>query len=194
MGIIYKVLNIINNKSYVGQTRKTLDQRRIGHKTHVNRYKHHFYLAIRKYSWENFKWSVLEQDVPIKDLNDREIYWIQKLDTFKNGYNSTSGGGQSVVLSEEVKKKISSSLKGHQHSNKSKKKMSVSHTGKKYSQKRIDKVSQDWKITTPAGKVITIRNLRKFCRENNLLPSKMSEVAASKSSHHKNYRCEKINI
>jgi len=48
----------------------------------------------------------------LKDrLNELEMYYIKKYDTFNNGYNSTEGG-YNGKLSEETKQKISDSLKG----------------------------------------------------------------------------------
>jgi hypothetical protein len=39
-------------------------------------------------------------------INDREMYWINVFDTFKNGYNSDTGGMNGRLLSEETKIKI----------------------------------------------------------------------------------------
>lgn len=44
-------------------------------------------------------------------LNELEIYYIRKFNSFNDGYNSTEGGS-SGKLSEETKSKISESLKG----------------------------------------------------------------------------------
>jgi hypothetical protein len=38
-----------------------------------------------------FIWGVIEE-CDFDMLNDKEIYWIAKYDTFNNGYNSTIGG------------------------------------------------------------------------------------------------------
>jgi hypothetical protein len=51
---------------------------------------------------------------------------------------------------------------------------------------------QIWIITTPNGEKIQIENLKKFCRENNLLPNKMCEVGKGKWKQHRGYSCEKI--
>lgn len=44
---------------------------------------------MRKYGVENFEISLVEEtDNP----NEREVYWIEYLGSFKNGYNATKGG------------------------------------------------------------------------------------------------------
>lgn len=44
---------------------------------------------MRKYGIENFEISLVEEtDNP----NEREIYWIEHLGSFKHGYNATKGG------------------------------------------------------------------------------------------------------
>ena len=49
------------------------------------------YSAMRKYGIENFKIEEIEECSDVI-VNEREIYWIEKLQTFKNGYNATIGG------------------------------------------------------------------------------------------------------
>ena len=60
-----------------------------------------------------------------------------------------------------------------------------------------DKISQgnskNWLIKKPDGLCIEIKNLEKFCKENNLQSSKMSLVASGIRKHHKGYTCERIN-
>ncbi len=47
--------------------------------------------AIKKYGKQNFTLEVIEI-VNKSNLNEREIYWIQKYNSYYNGYNSTKGG------------------------------------------------------------------------------------------------------
>ena len=60
-GIIYKATNLINNKVYIGQTIRRLEERIY---YHYYRAEHeleiihtHFINAIRKYGKENFQWE-----------------------------------------------------------------------------------------------------------------------------------------
>mgnify|MGYP001777153918 FL=1 len=46
---------------------------------------------MNKYGSENFSIKELEE-CSLEELNDKEIYWIEKLGSFKYGYNATIGG------------------------------------------------------------------------------------------------------
>ena len=52
---------------------------------------------MNKYGADNFSIKVLEECSPEKS-SEREIYWIEKLDTYHNGYNATLGGDGSHYL------------------------------------------------------------------------------------------------
>lgn len=90
------VTNLINGKKYIGQS-KNIRKRFQSH--HLVDYKNKnsgvyntkFYQAIRKYGIENFEVAVLEL-CKEEELDELEIKYIRKFDTFKNGYNSTEGG------------------------------------------------------------------------------------------------------
>jgi group I intron endonuclease len=92
--VIYLVTNKINGLKYIGQTIKTLEERKNQHiKNALRGSKYHFHRAIKKYGPDNFEWEVLEGVVSVDDLNYLEIYYIEKYNTFiGEGYNSTKGG------------------------------------------------------------------------------------------------------
>ena len=94
-GIIYKITNKVNGKSYIGQTRYTIEFRWRQHQHKKDNT--YFHNAIHKYGIENFNIEILEE-CDIKDLNSREIFYIAKYDTFKNGYNLTIGGDGNRTL------------------------------------------------------------------------------------------------
>ena len=95
MAYIYQITNDINGKIYVGKTVKNNIQERW--KEHLKDYKKSrcekrpLYDAMNKYGPENFSIKELEE-CSLEELNDKEIYWIEKLDSFKYGYNATAGG------------------------------------------------------------------------------------------------------
>ncbi len=111
--IIYKTTNLVNGKIYVGQTRKTgvAFKRYMGGGLYLNR-------AIKKYGKENFKKEILEtlyESATQEDLNDRETFWIAKLNSqdLNVGYNLISGGAYNhtdrvgkYTHSEETKQKM----------------------------------------------------------------------------------------
>lgn len=101
-GIIYKFTNNINGHSYIGQTINPKSR----YQDHVGRVKKNTGLdtAIAKYGAENFSYEVLYEtpELPcsqVKDLlNEKEIYYINKYDTYNNGYNQTLGGKGTVGM------------------------------------------------------------------------------------------------
>lgn len=97
MGYIYKIINSINGKLYVGKTERTIEIRWKEHLRHTPNLADKFplYRAMAKYGRENFTVQELECcDNSI--LDEREVYWIDKLKTYKNGYNCTCGGDGGV--------------------------------------------------------------------------------------------------
>lgn len=48
--------------------------------------------AIRKYGEDSFEWSIIDQAYSQEDLDEKEIYWIDYYDSYRNGYNMTLGG------------------------------------------------------------------------------------------------------
>ena len=57
---------------------------------------------MKKYGIDNFEIKELEYlEEGGKLLSDREIYWIEKLKTFHNGYNATKGGDGSILYDKE---------------------------------------------------------------------------------------------
>lgn len=106
MGIIYKITNLINGKSYIGQTSRPLKARWKEHKT-GNYQRQVVDTAIRKYGKENFSIETLEE-CPNEELDDRERYWVAYYNTYHDGYNNTEGGQiwQSTRLSDEEVQRI----------------------------------------------------------------------------------------
>jgi group I intron endonuclease len=108
-GIIYLIINTVNDKKYVGQTRQQLNKRWLHHITESRMYSDRpLYRAINKYGLDNFKIRILEE-CNVDILNEREIWWIDFLDSYRNGYNATTGG-EYFEHTEETKQKISESM------------------------------------------------------------------------------------
>lgn len=88
-GYIYKITNKVNGKSYIGQTRYTVEFR---WRQHIHKKDNtYFHNAIHKYGIQNFTVETLEE-CNYEDLNSKEIFYIAKYNTFNEGYNLTIGG------------------------------------------------------------------------------------------------------
>lgn len=117
MANIYVITNNINGQQYVGQTVEKISRRFGQHKNsalHLNNKDCNspLHLAMRKYGIDVFSVELLEE-CPQNKLDEREIYWINKLDTYYNGYNATLGGQQGTrqynyeAIAEYYKKTLS---------------------------------------------------------------------------------------
>ena len=100
-GMIYIATNQENLKSYIGQTTQSFEARKRAHL--YKRADSCFHDALRKYPDEVWEWRVLEDDIPLHRLSDREVLWIAFYDTFHNGYNMTEGGGGAASQRELAK-------------------------------------------------------------------------------------------
>lgn len=97
MGYIYKVTNPENQKCYIGKTTRDYKERWAEHKRDRLKQPYctwHFYRMLNKVGPENVLWEVIEEDVPNELIDSREQYWIEYYDSFKNGYNETTGGSK----------------------------------------------------------------------------------------------------
>lgn len=82
--LIYKITNKLNGKSYIGQTTRNIRARIAEHKYK----KSPIGEAILKHGENNFQIEQLEVCASIDELNEREAYWTQTLNTVQpNGYN-----------------------------------------------------------------------------------------------------------
>ena len=141
--LIYKIENKLNGKIYVGQTRRTLEERMNEHKKECCK---NCYIdrAIKKYGMENFKTEILEFCKTIEEMNEREIYWIKKLNCkFPNGYNLADGGKDSAgyITTPELSAKLSALRKGRKIPPEQRAKISASLKGKIFSEETKAKIS-----------------------------------------------------
>ena len=119
-GIIYKISCSENNKSYIGQTIKTMEERWNDHKRDFKRflkYKYdtkdnkkrnfctYLYNAINKYGIENFHIETICCAKNKEQLNSLENENIIKFNTLSpNGFNLTSGGEGGWKFSQDTLK------------------------------------------------------------------------------------------
>jgi group I intron endonuclease len=120
-GLIYKATDDVLNRSYIGQTLGSLEQRKKEHLKSANwkvasTYFTIFYKMLRFLGSDHFKWEILEDNIPLNLLDAKEAFYIKKFDTYNNGYNSTYGGQKesskgSRILSEKEAEEIQQLLK-----------------------------------------------------------------------------------
>jgi group I intron endonuclease len=151
MGYIYTIKNKTDNKIYVGQTIRDVEER---WKDHLKKGSNCRYLksAINKYGVDNFEFKLVCITFD-NQLDDMEIKYIEQYNSLvPNGYNLRLGGN-SGRHNAETKQKISDTLKknfanglvhsrhqlGRPHDEATKQKISESLKGHKLSQETINK-------------------------------------------------------
>lgn len=112
--IVYLITNLVNNKKYVGMDSNN-NPSYLGSGTLILK-------ALKKYGRKNFKKEILEECTSLKHLEERETWWIKKLDALQdhNFYNLEDnrkrGTNPFANKTEKEKKeiygKISQKLKG----------------------------------------------------------------------------------
>jgi group I intron endonuclease len=141
--IIYKAVNKLNNKCYIGQTNRDLSTRIA---EHVSSQKTHFHKALMKYGVENFEWSILESHTNREEANRREIELIKKHESYAHGYNSHPGGrvgGYTTERSIQKRQATREANGGYDSVSKRQKENNVSHRPE-VQQKISDSVKKLW--------------------------------------------------
>lgn len=101
---IYRILNKITGRCYIGQTGMTIKQRWSSHCSPVNNA--YIHRSIKKYGTENFTIEWIASAITIDFIDELEVYFILSNNSLvPNGYNLKTGGVKSR-LSEEAKKAI----------------------------------------------------------------------------------------
>lgn len=172
---IYKILNKINGKYYIGKAKNPIER----FKSHIRGAEKGkdflIHRAIRKYGKENFELEIIEE-VLNENVNEKEIFYIKQYNSYfkeknSNGYNMTPGGEGGDTLSnhpnkieiykkcsetfrknesgwtnkhlpEEMKQRISYTLKNNDYvvSEETRKKLSIAGKNKKFSKETLEKL------------------------------------------------------
>ena len=92
--IIYKATNTITNKSYIGLTTRSLQERKCEHIRRKKDENTYFHQSIVKYGSEVFIWEVIDDTAAsLGELQELEKYYIKYYNTLApNGYNLNPGG------------------------------------------------------------------------------------------------------
>lgn len=215
---IYKIVNNINGKVYIGQAHNVHARLR-DHKECLYGNRHtnnHLLHAWNKYGSENFTFSIIEE-CSDEELTEREQYWIDYYGGINsdNTYNQRDASSHGTH-SKETKQKISSLMKGipkkpgrtvsecgrktlseaHKglhHSEETKRKMSIAQKGRVHSKETKRKISEKAKqryIDNPElRKEISKRMAgREFSEEHK---RKLGDINRGKSYKHDTERIKK---
>jgi group I intron endonuclease len=128
---IYKITNLINGKTYIGQTdRLNYRERehfyRLENNTHHNE---HLQRAFLKYGKNNFKFEIIEET---EDLDNREIFWINEHGGINSDLNYNLKDPLNKKWSEYVKIKHGKQMLGEDNPN----------FGRKWTQEQKDTASK----------------------------------------------------
>lgn len=167
--LIYKIVNNVDGRVYIGQTSRLLDSRwndhlkRLRSGTHENEYLQN--------SWNknptSFSIEILQDNIyTVQELNEAEARWIASYQSNlrEYGYNLTSGGDRKE-FTEEVINKISESVKKSYASGKNKRvysplsqetknKIKQSLTGRKLSEDTKEKMRESAKERPPMSEEV----------------------------------------
>jgi hypothetical protein len=108
-GIIYKIENIITHEIYIGQTThprgfngrydfkgngiERVYKKLLGNEARGERHNQHLRRSIKKFGFDAFEVTeVFDTAETLATLNEKESYYINLFDSYKNGYNQSFGG------------------------------------------------------------------------------------------------------
>ena len=102
---IYKITNIKNGDSYIGQS-LNISKRWRSHLSCYNRngthYEYYIYRAFRKYGVENFRFEVLEE-CSVESLTEREQWYYEKLKPTYNIIEPKENPSHNEVVIKKMK-------------------------------------------------------------------------------------------
>ena len=138
MGVIYRITNP-NGQFYIGQT--------INYNNRLKRYKWlackkqiKIYNSLLKYGFDAHVFDILEDNVAVENLNEREVFWINKLESCykanKEGMNLNFGGNTPIWDKKRVDY-FADKFKGNKNP----------FYGKKHSKETIKIISEKIKIS-----------------------------------------------
>jgi group I intron endonuclease len=205
MGYIYIMTNKINDKIYIGQTKRDVDSRLKNHRhksscTLLSR-------SIEKYGIENFQVSFFE--CPNEELDNKEKATIKEhREAGKDLLNLTPGGGDNKWLGknhkEEARIKMSISRKGKKQSKEWVEKRIKSHIGSKRTEESKQKMSNAWKnkqrtrksiiLIHPDGTEEKFNSIKKANDKYNFSAGNLSRVLNGKANNHKGYKAKYATI
>lgn len=173
---IYRILNIINGKSYIGQTKNTF---RIRYNCRDDWWNISSNIALKgavnKYGAENFKIEIIFEEKFLNQelLNELERFYIKKFNSLSpDGYNLTTGGETSYSHTEQAKEKNRLAHLGVPANGKNKK-------GHKKPKELVEKITETKRRLYKEGKITPWNKGLKTG------PMKPEHIKNSAKGHHK---------
>jgi group I intron endonuclease len=150
---IYKITQKSTGRVYIGQTKMKFKKRYWHHKWKLNNGRHDnkfLQNAWIKYGEDDFEFEVIESIDRNDDMNEKEIMYINKYDSYHNGFNLTVGGdGKKGCPMPEHSKRIVGEknrikISGRKHNEETKRKMSISQLNRnqKLTSEHMEKLRQ----------------------------------------------------
>jgi predicted DNA-binding protein YlxM (UPF0122 family) len=102
MFVVYKA-EFPNGKVYIGKS-VDFNKRKLKHYYSTRYYNTKLTNAINKYGFDSIKWEIIYETNDINILNKKEIEFIIKYDSIKNGYNITIGGDGGDTISNNPRR------------------------------------------------------------------------------------------
>ena len=168
---IYKITNILNGMCYIGQTKRDPARRWYEHQWETSRSNLPLHNAIRKYGTDSFMFEVIDS-CDYTCANELEIYYIDKYDTFNNGYNKNIGGNCFMSGENHLASGIA---KSDAH----KKAIAEKHIGipKKENRGTGNGAFKVWSYVTPTGEFVLCDNISKrdFCKKYSIGKDKIQD-------------------
>jgi group I intron endonuclease len=211
---IYKIVNHINGKVYIGFTKRSPLVRWGEHIRHAQKIGGFaIQKAIAKYGFESFYFEVIYQSKDILHCHkEMEKYFIDSYQSHgsNGGYNMTHGGeGNGIPRyglcnpffgkkhTKETKETIGSKAKGRTPTEEARENMRLAQLGRKHSPETIAKIGignqrNVYMITKPSGETVEVRSLSAFAKEHELQQSELSRVANGQSRTHKGFIVSRV--
>jgi group I intron endonuclease len=107
---VYSITNILDNKRYIGSTKKSFNSRLRQHINKLNKGNHHclhLQNAWNKYGEENFSFTIEEVWDGKSNILDREAFYIEKYNSYLNGYNANPNPNTSPMYNKNSREKSS---------------------------------------------------------------------------------------
>lgn len=187
--IIYSITNTVTGQRYIGATKQGLARRKGEHiyRFNLGERDHKLYQGMREHGIENFKFSVICNALKAEYLDDLEKLFIERYDTYRNGYNMTYGGD---TVSDETREKLRAIHKGrkitwaHKMVEAKRRNGTLGHAMPKGA---ANKLAKTYIVRLPDGSERRVHGLNQFCKEHGLSTQSMLQILQGRQKSHRGY-------